>query len=245
MIENSIRHELPKIVDDTPLPLTELTAISPIDGRYAEKVASLRNYFSEYALMKGRIYVEIKWLEKLSSLGIGRKFSSDEVQNLESIWQNFGISDAKSIKRIEKTTRHDVKAVEYFLKRKLEKHNMSGALEMAHLGLTSEDVTNLSQNIYISKAKDEILVPSIWRLIDIICEKATDHKNQPMIGRTHAKKAVSTTFGKELSLFAFRLSQETKILSDTRLTGKLTGAVGIFPIQLSLAISDQLLLIAS
>lgn len=212
-----------------PLPLSELTAITTIDGRHADITVPLRQYFSEYALIRGGIAIEIKYLEALSEIGIVRPLSVDERETLENIWQNFTEEDAKEVKQIERTTRHDVKSREYFLKGKVAKHDMQDIVQMVHLGLTSEDPTNLTQNILIREAKDTIIVPSGWRLVDDIVEKATEWKDsQTMLGRTHGKEAAGTKISKELALFGLRLAKKLRKLEDIQLTGKLNGVIGNF-----------------
>ncbi len=211
------------------LPLTELTSISPIDGRYAKITTPLREYFSEFALIRGRVGIEIAYLEALSQAGIVRQFTPDETRGLRSISENFDEDDARSVKQIEKKTRHDVKATEYFVKNAIVELDMSDVVEMVHFAMTSEDITNLAQNIAIRDAKDTVLVPSAWGLVDTVVDKVEAWKDSPAIlGRTHGREAAGTTMSKELALFGLRLAKKIRKLEDMQLTGKLNGVIGNF-----------------
>lgn len=214
-----------ELLDIVILPLTELTAISPVDGRYAEKTAILRNDFSEYALMRGRILVEVRYLFALSDIDIVRRLTYQEKEMLERIWKEFSEEDAKRIKQIEATTRHDAKAVEYFFKEELQGTSLVDIAEMVHIGLTSEDPTNIAQSLHIATTKDKLLVPSGWGLTQEMLSRPQDWTTA-MLGRTHGKDAVPTTVAKEVSLFGERLSQDLEKLQKIKLTGKLNGAVG-------------------
>lgn len=216
------------LVASKELSLSEVTAITPIDGRYSRDTRILRPYFSEYALIRGRVFVEIKYLEALSEVGIVRPFTPRETRALNRIWESFTPRDAKRVKLSEARTRHDVKSMEYFLKDSLKGSNMFDVLEFVHFGLTSEDPTNLAQSLFIGMVKDGILVPSARRLVAAMDEKAEEWGNHPMVGKTHERKSETTTVAKEVELYATRLDKQVADLAYMRLTGKLNSAVGNF-----------------
>lgn len=196
-----------------------LMALSPLDGRYAEDTAPLRDYFSEYAFLKYRIIVELRYLEWLSKIRIVRRLTREE----SAIGERFSLSDALRVKEIELETRHDVKAVEYFLKEKIGKTDI---LPFLHFGLTSEDVNNLAYGMMLTGAHKKILLPQLSVLLHILETLTATHKRDVMLARTHGQPAVPTTFGKETAVFASRLGQVSRALRSFRFEGKVNGAVG-------------------
>lgn len=206
-----------------------LTAISSLDGRYRAKIEQLGEICSEYGLIKNRVKIEAKYLLALSSAGVARKFTNEETRILKDL------ADGKmpgayieNVKEIESETRHDVKAVERMLRVKLGQTSLKDQLEMIHFGLTSEDINNLSYRLQLKDATNEIIVPVLKDLINQLVERASKFKAIPMLARTHGQAAVPTTIGKEFSVFATRLNKQVLKLRQTKLTGKLTGAVGNF-----------------
>lgn len=210
------------------LPLDELTAVNPLDGRYRNRTADLAPYFSEFALIKTRIELEIKYLIALSDFSVIRKFSQKEKSFLNSLIENFAFEQAKEVKQIEETTRHDVKAMEKALRKFLKNTSLKDILEKIHMGLTSEDINNISYRLMIKRATDNICIPTLKLLINEIAERAEKYKSVPMLARTHGQPAVPTTIGKEFSVFALRLAKQLRKLKEFQLSGKLTGAVGNF-----------------
>lgn len=200
-----------------------LEAISPIDGRYAEKVKGLSNYFSEYALMQYRSKVEVLYFLELAEFGIIRKLSVQEKQFLERLWKQFSVNDAEEIKNIEKKTNHDVKAVEYFIKQKITKTSIKDLMEFVHFGLTSEDVTNLAYGLAITDFLQAVYLPTLRKVQDALQQFARQYKGTVMLARTHGQIASPTTVGKEFAVYAHRLQQQ---LPFDALPGKLNGAVG-------------------
>ncbi|HLD19112.1 MAG TPA: adenylosuccinate lyase [Candidatus Nanoarchaeia archaeon] len=205
-----------------------LLAISPLDGRYREKVERLSEFFSENALFRGRVEVECRYLEKLSDKNIIRKFSAKEKKALQTLYQNFSTKDCEEIKKIEKTTKHDVKATEYWIKQKLRKTSLKDVIEFVHFGLTSTDTDNIAYAILTDRALKQIVVPTLRETIEIIISLSESEKNTSMLARTHGQPAVSTTLGKEYSVFAVRLCEQYKQLKSFRSKAKLNGAVGNF-----------------
>ncbi len=210
--------------------LNSLNAISPIDGRYAAKTHELRAYFSEYALIKFRVLVEIRWLLKLSSeksIAELSKFSAEAKSLLNQIVGNFDENDAKKIKEIESTTNHDVKAVEYFIKEKiqgsaeLQKYN-----EFIHFACTSEDINNLAHGLMLKGALSDVLLPNLKQVLSAIENLAGGLAEQPMLCRTHGQPASPSTMGKEMANVAHRLNRQIKQLDKIDILGKLNGAVG-------------------
>jgi len=182
--------------------MTPLTALSPIDGRYASKADSLRPYLSEFGLIKARVTVEIRWLQSLadnSAIGELAAFDADTNAFLNSIVDDFSESDAQAIKDIEATTNHDVKAVEYFIKDKFRGQDaLIDSLEFIHFACTSEDINNLSYALMLKDSR-EIVVAKMQQLIDSITDLAVAHADQPMLSRTHGQTASPTTLGKEMA----------------------------------------------
>lgn len=216
---------MPKL---TPLPLTELTAISPIDGRYGERTQELRPLVSEYALIKTRVEVEAKYLIALSDVGVVRKLTQDEKKRLNSFGSELSLENAGKIKKIEEETRHDVKAMERVFRSMLSGTSLENVTEKVHFGLTSEDVNNISYRLMLKRATEDVSIPAIDKFTNELVTRAEQHKATPMLARTHGQAAVPTTLGKEVVNFASRLNKETRKLEKQELTGKLTGAVGNF-----------------
>jgi adenylosuccinate lyase len=199
----------------------ELLAISPLSGRYKNRLSELEEFVSEFGLIKARLGIEIKYFFALSKTKI-LKLSGKEKKRLLKLLKDFEIEDAIKIKKIEEQTRHDVKAVELFLRDFLSGENA----EMLHFGLTSEDINNLSYRITLRSASENVIYPSLKELLAKLHELAKARKNIPMLARTHGQAAVPTTLGKEFAVFASRLSSEFRKLNKIQLTGKLNGAVG-------------------
>lgn len=201
-----------------------LTAISPIDGRYRPKTMELSNYFSEFALIKYRVKIEVLYLIELSKVKVVRKLSVKEKKLLTSLFENFTLGEAGRVKAIEKKINHDVKSVEYFVKEKITKSSLKDLNEFVHFALTSEDVTNLAYSLMIKDCLNEIYFPTLDNLIRQINLLVKRYKNIPMLARTHGQPASPTTLGKEFGVFVYRLKRQTKTFP--KLTGKLNGAVG-------------------
>jgi adenylosuccinate lyase len=207
-----------------------LTAISPIDGRYHGKTKALSDYFSEYALIKYRVYVEIQYLIALSEIPLPQLASmteEDKVQ-LMQIHETFDLKDAQHIKDIERTTNHDVKAVEYFIKEKLVFQGISHFKEFVHFGLTSQDINNTATPMMIRDGLYKVLIPELMVLIQQIEQMAGQYKGIPMLARTHGQPASPTTLGKEFSVFHERLESEMVHLKSIVLKAKFGGATGNF-----------------
>lgn len=210
--------------------LDELTAISPIDGRYREKTNTLARYFSEYALMKYRTQVEIAYFKALCDLGISPLHNIDKQQviQLDNIVTNFSESDATRIKDIEKTTNHDVKAVEYFLKEKFDDLGLSDYKEFIHFGLTSQDINNTSTPMMWRDALQEVYIPTLESLHELITKLANDWRDIPMLAHTHGQPASPTRLGKEIQVFAYRLGTQIEVLKSIPSKAKFGGATGNF-----------------
>lgn len=206
--------------------LNSLTAISPIDGRYRYATEELANYFSEYSFFKYRIVVEIKYLISLSKIGVIRKLSSSEKKLLNNIVDNFDVKEAEKIKKTEKITRHDKKAIEYYLKDQLGKSSLKDVSEYLHFALTSEDVTNIAVRNSLRDGLVKIILPGLFSLNSEILINAKKYKKLPMLARTHGQPAVPTTLGKEFLVFHERLRIEINILKQIKFRAKLNGAVG-------------------
>jgi adenylosuccinate lyase len=217
--------------------LTALTAISPVDGRYGSKVSVFRSIFSEYGLIRNRVTVEIRWLQKLAAHpGIAEvpSFSEEANQFLDTMVSEFSLSDAERIKEIERTTNHDVKAVEYFIKEKIAgMPELHAVTEFVHFACTSEDINNLSHALMLREGLDHGLLPAMERVIDKLAELAREHAEQPMLSRTHGQTASPTTVGKEFANVVFRLRRQLEQIRQIELLGKINGAVGNYNAHLS------------
>lgn len=206
--------------------LTPLDAISPLDGRYWDKVESLSSYASEAALIKTRVEVEAKYLIALAEVGLIRPLNNDEKIRLVLLGGDLTQEQTERVKAIEDTTRHDVKAMERAMREFFQGTSLEDVLEMVHFGLTSEDINNISYRLMLERAKTDVCVPALDQVIDAFVEMAAQYKNTPMLARTHGQAAVPTTLGKEMANFAVRLNTQVRKLEKTHLTGKLNGAVG-------------------
>ncbi|QLB40881.1 adenylosuccinate lyase [Mannheimia pernigra] len=217
--------------------LTALTALSPIDGRYQDKVACLRPIFSEFGLLKFRVEVEVRWLQKLAShpqLNEVPPFSEIANDYLNQIVANFSLEDANCIKTIERTTNHDVKAVEYFLKEKCEVlPELQAVNEFIHFACTSEDINNTSHALMLKKAREDVLLPEWKKVIDSVVAIAKCYQNIPLLSRTHGQPASPTTMGKEMANVAYRLKRQCKQLENLEILAKINGAVGNYNAHLS------------
>ena len=217
--------------------LSALTAISPVDGRYGSKASELREFFSEYGLIKFRVTVEVRWLQKLAATAAITEvpaFSDSANALLNSIVDNFSLADAQRVKDIERTTNHDVKAVEYLLKEKVAGHAELAAIsEFIHFACTSEDINNLSHALMLGAARNEVLLPLCDQLLNEIKGLAQKYKAIPMMARTHGQPASPTTLGKEMANVYMRLKRQREQIAKVELLGKINGAVGNYNAHLS------------
>ncbi len=216
--------------------LSTLTALSPIDGRYASKADTLREHLSEYGLIKARVTVEIRWLQSLAEnaeIGELAPFDDETNQFLNNIVDNFSAEDAQAVKDIERTTNHDVKAVEYFIKDKFRGNDkLADSLEFIHFACTSEDINNLSYALMLKDSR-EVVLAKMQQLIDNIADLAKSYADLPMLSRTHGQTASPTTLGKEMANVAYRLARQIKQAKQVELLGKINGAVGNYNAHLS------------
>ena len=210
--------------------LDVLTAISPIDGRYRNKTEQLAGYFSEYALIRYRIRVEIEYFITLCELPLPQLESFDHqlFEPLRDIYRNFTDDDAQAIKDIEKVTNHDVKAVEYFLKGKFDEMGLADLKEFIHFGLTSQDINNTSVPLSMKESHNEVLLPAYRKILAMLDERAEEWKDIPMLAHTHGQPASPTTLGKEWGVFAYRLHRQIDELERIPFTAKFGGATGNF-----------------
>ncbi|KFD18385.1 adenylosuccinate lyase [Tatumella ptyseos ATCC 33301] len=210
--------------------LSALTAVSPVDGRYGEKVSPLRAIFSEFGLLKFRVQVEVRWLQKLASTAEVREvpaFDANANAFLDQIVDNFSEEDAARIKTIERTTNHDVKAVEYFLKEKVEAVPALHAVsEFIHFACTSEDINNLSHALMLETARREVILPYWKQLTQAIEGLAEEYRDLPLLSRTHGQPASPSTMGKEMANVAYRMARQVRQLEQVEVLGKINGAVG-------------------
>ena len=217
--------------------LTALTALSPLDGRYGSKAAPLRDFFSEYALIKYRVIVEIEWLKALAAepaIAEVPAFSAEAIALLDGIADHFSVADAERVKAIEATTNHDVKAVEYFLKEKTKTNaEIAAVSEFFHFACTSEDINNLSHALMLKGACDAVLLPGLEKVIVRLTDLAHELADLPMLSRTHGQPASPTTVGKELANVVYRLRRAYIAIGDVELMGKINGAVGNYNAHLS------------
>ena len=210
--------------------LSPLNAISPIDGRYRSKVEKLKDYFSEEALIKYRVLVEVEYFIALCELPLPQltSVSSSVFEDLRAIYKNFTEVDASAIKDIEKVTNHDVKAVEYFIKDKFDALKLSAYKEFIHFGLTSQDINNTAIPLSIKDAMNDVYVPEYLALLEKIQGLAKDWADIPMLARTHGQPASPTRLGKEIDVFAVRLKEQFNLLNDVPSAAKFGGATGNF-----------------
>ena len=217
--------------------LSLLTALSPVDGRYASKTDELRSYFSEFGLLKYRVVVEVRWLQKLADIAEIKEvppFSDEANTLLDAIVDNFSEADAQRIKDIEKTTNHDVKAVEYFLKEQVANNaELQAVTEFIHFACTSEDINNLSHGLMLAEARESVLLPYLDKLISELKRLALEYRDIPMMARTHGQPASPTTMGKEMANVMVRLSRQREQISTVPILGKINGAVGNYNAHIS------------
>jgi len=217
--------------------LTTLTAVSPVDGRYGGKTADLRPIFSEYGLIRHRVQVEVRWLQALAAeTGIPEvpPFSEHANNILDHIVEKFDQEDAQRVKNIERTTNHDVKAVEYFLKEKIAGNDeLEAVSEFIHFACTSEDINNLSHALMLREGRGQVLLPQMDEVIGAVRRLAHEHAARPMLSRTHGQPASPSTLGKEMANVAARLQRQRETVADVKLLGKINGAVGNYNAHLS------------
>ena len=208
--------------------MNTLQAISPIDGRYRNKVENLAGYFSEQALIRYRVMVEIEYFIALCDLPLPQlsNFDKNNYPKLRDIYLNFSENNAMEIKDIEKTTNHDVKAVEYFIKRRFDELQLKEYKEFIHFGLTSQDINNTSMPIMLKNCHEEVLMPAIEHLTQMLDSKAEEWKDIPMLAHTHGQPASPTTLGKEFKVFAYRLRQQMNHFATIPFNAKFGGATG-------------------
>ncbi len=208
--------------------LNQLNAISPIDGRYRSKVDSLANFFSEEALIKYRVMVEIEYFIALCELDLPQlpKLSQDKINSLRNIFENFNVDDALVIKEIERTTNHDVKAVEYFIKNKFDTLGLETNKEFIHFGLTSQDINNTAIPFSIKEAMNEVYVPLFMQFTGVLKTLVKKWEAVPMLARTHGQPASPTRLGKEINVFVVRLEEQFNLLNDIPSAAKFGGATG-------------------
>ncbi|MFC3093537.1 adenylosuccinate lyase [Alteromonas sediminis] len=217
--------------------LSQLTAVSPVDGRYGDKTAELRSIFSEFGLLKYRVEVEVRWLQKLASTdGISEvpALSNEANALLDNLVSHFSEEDAARIKTIERTTNHDVKAVEYFIKEKVaDLPELAAISEFIHFACTSEDINNLSHGLMLSAAREDVILPYCDRIITAVYELAKEYKDVAMMARTHGQPASPTTMGKEMANVMMRLQRQREQIASVSILGKINGAVGNYNAHLS------------
>ena len=207
-----------------------LTAVSPIDGRYHGKTEILSEYFSEYALIKYRVRVEIEYFIALCELPLPQLADIDAsmFSQLRAVYQNFTPAEAQKIKDIEKITNHDVKAVEYFIKDEFDRLGLDKYKEFIHFGLTSQDINNTSVPMSVKECIHEVYLPAVQELVDLLADYAEQWKDIPMLARTHGQPASPTRLGKEVMVFVYRLRQQIELLKQVPVSGKFGGATGNF-----------------
>lgn len=217
-----------------------LKLLSPLDGRYADVTAPLTEYFSEYAFLRDRVRVELDYLAALSKSGLIRPLTDSEAAQIASVKSNFSLDDAETILTFERTTRHDVKAIEYFIQSKLLESSgvlansqeptplFQGLIPWIHFGLTSEDTNSIGQAIALNESRNKVILPALASLISNLCDFALQYKSAAMLARTHGQFAVPTTLGKEIAVYVSRLTKTRDEIAAHRFEAKLTGAVGNF-----------------
>lgn len=210
--------------------LTSLTAISPVDGRYRSKCERLDEYFSEFALIRYRVKVEIEYFIALAELPLPQLEDIDQatLAGLRDIYRNFSLADAQRIKTIEATTNHDVKAVEYFIKEQFDARGLEAYKEFIHFGLTSQDINNTSVPMSVADALRDVYRPAINSLVDKLAALSDEWADIPMLAKTHGQPASPTRLGKEIAVYVYRLRQQLALLDATPVSGKFGGATGNF-----------------
>ncbi len=203
--------------------------LSPLDGRYHGSVAEIGQHLSEAGLNRARVHVEVEWLIRLADEGLfGAELSADERRAVRDVTTSFGDADVARIAELEATTRHDVKAVEYFVRENLERLGLTRIAELTHFACTSEDINNLSYGITLGSAVREVWRPAVNVVVEKLTELATSERDTPMLSRTHGQAATPTTFGKEMAVFVHRLAKLLADIDALRLSGKFSGATGTF-----------------
>lgn len=210
-----------------PSGISPLNGIGAVDGRYYDRVGEVREYTPEFALIKTRVEVETKYLVALSDIGVVRPLGVTERDRLMSFGGDLSLQDAEKVKKIEKKTRHDVKAIERALREMLEGSSLEDVVDMLHIGLTSEDINNISYRLMLKRATEGV-TPHLDGIVGTWTDWAEKYKATPMPARTHGQNAIPTTIGKEMAVFATRLNDQVVQLKDRPLTGKFSGAVGTF-----------------
>jgi adenylosuccinate lyase len=214
----------------------DLLALSPLDGRYTGETGSLRDSLSEFAFIRDRVRVEIAYFIALShEAHLLRPLTSAELDLLKAVSDPFSLDEARRVKDLERTTRHDVKAIENFLRARLASTSLADSVEWLHFGLTSEDVNSVAQALALRDARDGVMLPALDQIIEHLTALVRAHSSTPMLARTHGQPAVPTTFGKELAVFLARLQRQRTTLASHRFEAKLTGAVGNFNAAVSAA----------
>jgi adenylosuccinate lyase len=214
--------------------MNSLYSISPIDGRYSQATKDLQEYFSEFALIKYRVMVECLYFLKLAdNKEFGIQISQGDKEFISSIYKNFGDQDALEVKEIEKTTNHDVKAVEYFIRNKFEGTNIQKYSEFIHFALTSEDINNLCFSMMYKNAVEQVLYPTLNNLVSILSDLAKSNSDTSMLSLTHGQTATPTTFGKEVAVFVYRLKRQINYTKSQTFFGKFGGATGTWSAHLS------------
>ena len=209
--------------------MEELLNISPIDGRYMKATDEVRGYFSEYYLIKNRVTVEIEWLKKIISLKeFEIEVSKDEIEKIQKISDEFDLKAAKRVKEIEQVTKHDVKAVEYYIDEKLEENNLQKYKHLVHFACTSDDINNIAYGIMEKELIQNVYIPNVGTLLKVLKEKANNYAKIPMLSHTHGQNATPTTVGKELAIIVYRINRILNRISQEKITGKFNGTVGNF-----------------
>lgn len=207
--------------------LNSFLCISPIDGRYRNITENISEFFSEYAYIKYRIKIEVEWLKYILTSKYFN-YNVDNVDRIDKIYTNFNLNECLKVKEYEKVTNHDVKAIEYYVREKLEETELSKYTFLVHFACTSEDINNLSQTLMIKDCLSKIIIPEIKELVQSVNKKAVEYKNIPMLGHTHGQPATPTTVGKELSIYVYRWKYILDKILGIKLKGKFSGAVGNF-----------------
>lgn len=210
--------------------LIPLTAISPVDGRYRSKTKALAPYFSEFGLIRYRVLIEVEYFLALCQLPLPQLAGVEprQYEKLRQLYINFGVNDAKEIKEIEKTTNHDVKAVEYFLKNRFELLGLGQFKEFIHFGLTSQDINNTAIPLLLKEATQELMAPCLRQVRELLKKQSLEWLDQPMLARTHGQPASPTSLGKELGVFVARIKEQLKLLQTIPHAAKFGGATGNF-----------------
>ena len=210
--------------------IDNLYSISPVEGRYEKITREIKEFFNEYNLIKYRVIVEIKWLEKIFEYNkeFNINYTEKDIEKLEEIIKEFNIEKAKRVKEIEETTKHDVKAVEYFLREEFKNKGIEKYNNLIHFSCTSEDINNIAYGIMIKNLRDNVLVPNVEKLISTVKEKVKEYADIPMLSHTHGQSATPTTVGKELAIFVYRWNKILNKIKNEQITGKFNGAVGNF-----------------